>query len=48
MRWTDGELKSTYHRVRAPKKGDPTVSGCVGAWVCGWGVGVGQAGGWGV
>ena len=25
MRWTDGELKSTYHRGRAPKEGDPTV-----------------------
>ena len=24
-RWTDGILKSTYHRVRAPKAGDPTV-----------------------
>ncbi|KAK9908386.1 hypothetical protein WJX75_007121 [Coccomyxa subellipsoidea] len=22
-RWTDGLLKSTYHRVRAPKEGDP-------------------------
>ena len=25
-RWTDGLLKSTYHRVRAPKQGDPMVS----------------------
>lgn len=25
-RWTDGVFKSTYHRVRAPKAGDPTVS----------------------
>lgn len=24
-RWTDGIYKSTYHRVRAPKAGDPTV-----------------------
>lgn len=24
-RWTDGIFKSTYHRVRAPKAGDPTV-----------------------
>lgn len=24
-RWTDGRLKSTYHRVRAPKKGDDFV-----------------------
>ncbi|KAI7838916.1 hypothetical protein COHA_007322 [Chlorella ohadii] len=23
-RWTDGVFKSTYHRVRAPTKGDPT------------------------
>ncbi|EFN58207.1 hypothetical protein CHLNCDRAFT_20260, partial [Chlorella variabilis] len=23
-RWTDGVFKSTYHRVRAPKAGDPT------------------------
>lgn len=23
-RWTDGIFKSTYHRVRAPKEGDPT------------------------
>lgn len=22
-RWTDGELKSTYHRVRAPRPEDP-------------------------
>ena len=25
-RWTDGLLKSTYHRVRAPKEGDPKVT----------------------
>jgi isopenicillin N synthase-like dioxygenase len=24
-RWTDGLLKSTYHRVRAPRDGDPLV-----------------------
>ena len=24
-RWTDGLLKSTYHRVRAPREGDATV-----------------------
>ena len=31
-RWTDGVLKSTYHRVRAPREGDYTVRGgpCVG------------------
>lgn len=27
-RWTDGILKSTYHRVRAPKEGDPTGPRC--------------------
>jgi isopenicillin N synthase-like dioxygenase len=28
-RWTDGLLKSTYHRVRAPTSGDPLVrQGC--------------------
>ena len=25
-RWTDGLLKSTYHRVRAPKETDPKVT----------------------
>jgi hypothetical protein len=25
-RWTDGTLKSTYHRVRTPKEGEPLVS----------------------
>lgn len=25
-RWTDGLLKSTYHRVRAPKESDPKVT----------------------
>ncbi|PSC76470.1 presenilin isoform B [Micractinium conductrix] len=25
-RWTDGILKSTYHRVRAPKEGDPLTA----------------------
>ncbi len=28
-RWTDGILKSTYHRVRAPKGDDPKVRAIV-------------------
>ena len=33
-RWTDGVLKSTYHRVRAPKEGDPTVRVLFRFWAC--------------